>query len=156
MIIAILIVRSKANFQLLEFKMEFGVNRRLDWLLPSWLENATAYSQSTDEDMTDVGYTIIVNLALFLIFVGAFAIERQYYPDMYYSKIFVAPDRCAPRLSTETWFGWINDMHKLDDELLLKKGGFDQLFLIRFYRLCLKILTYSCIYCIAVLIPING
>lgn len=130
--------------------------RRLDWLLPSWLENANAYSQSTDEDMIDVAYTIVVNLAIFIIFVGVFTVVRQYYPDMYAAKKFVAPDRVPPNMPNDTWFGWIKDMYYLDDDTLITKGGYDQFFFIRFYRLCLRIILLSCIYCLTVLIPING
>lgn len=138
------------------FSVDGFSRRRLDWLLPSWLENANAYSQSTDEDMIDVAYTIIANLALFVIFGSIFTIVRQYNPDMYTPKKFVAPDRTPPRLPNDTWFGWIRDICNLDDDLLIKKGGYDQYFFIRFYRLCLKILLLCCIYCLTVLIPVNG
>lgn len=130
--------------------------RRLDWLLPSWLENSNAYSQSTDEDMMDVGYTLLANAIILVIFLITFTIVRQAYPDNYSAKKFPQPDRTPPPLSTETWFGWIYDIYMLDDDLLLKKGGYDQLFFIRFYRLGFKIMLTSCVYCIGVLIPING
>lgn len=130
--------------------------RRLDWLLPSWLEDANAYSQSIDEDMISVGYTIAVNLCLLALCILIFSFLRQSSPDIFCAKMFVAPERTPPKLSTKSLFGWMRDFYNLDDELLLTKGGYDQLFLIRFYRLCFRIIAFSCIYCITVLIPLNG
>ena len=136
--------------------MSSSDHRRLDWLLPSWLEDVNAYGQSTDEDMVDVGWTIAVNVIIFALFVLIFTFVRQGNPDIYCAKKFVQPDRTPSPLSTKTLFGWIYDFYFIDDDTLLRKGGYDELFFIRFYRLCFRILSVSCIYCIGVLIPING
>lgn len=132
------------------------MSRRLDWLLPSWLENVDAYSQSIDEDIVSVAYTIIVNLCIFFLCILIFSIIRQYSDDIYTCKLFVAPERTPQKLSTNSWFGWIQDVYFLSDELLVTKAGYESLFFIRFYRLCLKIVLYSSIYCIFILVPING
>ena len=132
------------------------MRRRLDWLLPSWLENVDAYSQSIDADIISVAFTVVVNLCIFTLCVLIFTVIRQYVPDIYHARYFVSPDRVPPRLRIDTWFGWVVDIWKIDDELIISKAGYDALFLIRFYRLCLNILVYSSIFCFIVLIPLDG
>ncbi len=53
-------------------------------------------------------------------------------------------------------FGWVGAIWSISDELIIEKGGYDVLFLIRFYRLGFKVLMWSSIYCWLVLVPVNG
>jgi hypothetical protein len=131
-------------------------HRRLDWLLPSWLENVDAYSQSTDENMIDVLYTVVINASVFLVAVSFYVIYRRKNTTIYCPKVAINPERNIPKLSTDSYFGWVQELWGYDDLFLVEKGSFDILFFIRFYRLCFKILACSSIYCWIVLIPING
>ena len=131
-------------------------HRRLDWLLPSWLENVDAYSQSTDEDMTEVFYTVVIDLSIFSLAIAFFVNYRRTNKTIYCPKLALYPEKDIPALSTDSWFGWLQELYSYDDMFLVEKGSFDILFFVRFYRLCFKILICSSIYCWAVLIPING
>lgn len=138
------------------FKMD-PARRRLDWLLPSWLEDVDAFSQTSDEDLIDVAYTILVNLCLLAVCVVVCAILRQKNPEMFIPKRYVAPDRTpANNIPNNTWFGWLIDLYYLSDELLIDKGGYDAYILIRFYKLCFKILFISSFYCLLILLPLDG
>jgi hypothetical protein len=131
--------------------------RRLDWLLPSWLEDVDAFSQSTDADLVDVAYTVIINVILMVLCLLIISIIRQYNPEMYIPKRYVAPDQTPSKpISNATWFGWIVELVTLSDELLLDKGGYDAYFLIRFCRLCVKILSLASLFCLLILLPVDG
>lgn len=133
-----------------------AVSRRLDWLLPDWLEDVDAYSQSMNEDLISVFYTVVVNLSVLLLCVAFYAVYRMYNDKLFAPKSDNFPDRTPPKIPNDTLFGWVGGIWRLDDELIIEKGGYDILFLLRFYRLALKILLWSAIYCWAVLVPING
>lgn len=130
--------------------------RRLDWLLPDWLEDVDAYSQTLNEDMISVYYTVLVNVCVFVLCALLYTTIRQYYPKMYAPKADMFPDRVPPLLPRDTYFGWVEGIINIDDKTIIDKGGYDILFLIRFYRLGFKIMAWSSLYCIAILIPING
>lgn len=129
--------------------------RRLDWLLPKWLEDADAYDQSINEDMITVYYTVAVNIVIFVIFVSFFSWYRRYYPEIYAPKARLLPHRTPPLLNNTTYLGWVRELYDIDDDVLIKKGGYDILFFIRFYRLAFRIFIYFAIYAWGVLLPIN-
>eukprot|EP01038_Epipyxis_sp_PR26KG_P009590 gene9590-12916_t len=131
-------------------------NRRLDWLLPKWLEDVDAYSQSTNEDVVSVAYTFLVNFAIFSICIAIFSAVRRNDENFYRPKVNVLPNKTPPSLTTKSWLGWINELAHINDQIIIDKGGYDVLFLIRFYRLSFRILLYSSIYAWVVLLPLNG
>jgi len=108
--------------------------RRLDWLIPTcnysfsyspyficylWsiligLEDVDAYSQSIDEDMISVYYTIIVNLLICVICVLAFSLTRKYSSptfrnNLYSPKADIVPEKTPIRLQADSLFGWIHE-----------------------------------------------
>ena len=133
-----------------------NIHRRLDWLLPSWLEDASAYDQSIDEDMETVYYTIAVNVFICTCFVLFYSFYRQHNNKIYTPKADLQPLRTPPLLSTDTLFGWMYELYLIDDEVIIDKAGFDSVFLIRFYRLAFKIFFFFGFYAFGVLLPING
>eukprot|EP01036_Dinobryon_divergens_P025868 gene25868-34457_t len=111
--------------------------RRLDWLIPQWLEDVDAYSQSIDEDMISVYYTIVVNLIICILCVLFFSFFRRYAPEdlknrLYSPKIDIVPHKTPPRLRTDSLFGWVYDIYSIDDEVIIEKGGYDVMSIIRF------------------------
>lgn len=136
--------------------MDHQIHRRLDWLLPSWLEDADAYDQSINEDMTTVYYTIAVNVIVLAGCVLFFSFYRMYDDKIFSPKSALMPDRTPPRIPNDTAFGWIYHLWSIDDNILIDKGGYDVLFFIRFYRLSFKIFVSFTVYAWAVLLPING
>lgn len=131
------------------------MSRRLDWLLPSWLENANAFDQSMDEDMSSIGYTILFNVIIWAVCVGFFSFYRRYDPKLYTPKVDMFPDKTLPRIPHDTYFGWIVDLYNITDDQIIEKAGYDQLFLIRFYRLAFKIFSTFAIYAWGVVLPVN-
>jgi hypothetical protein len=133
-----------------------GSRRRLDWLLPSWLEDYSAFDQSSDENMITVYYTIAVNLVCFAFFVIFFSVYRKHNLAIFTPKAGIMPDRTPALLENESFFGWMKQLYAIDDDVLRTKGGYDILFFIRFYRLAFKIFAFFAIYAWGVLLPING
>jgi hypothetical protein len=133
-----------------------GFHRRLDWLLPSWLEDASAYDQNMDEDLDTVFYTIIINVSIFIFCVTWFAwYRRDVWLEMYIPKKALLPRHTPPILTTESYFGWVRQLYYIDDEVIIDKGGFDALFLLRFYRLAFKIFFFFAFYGWFILVPVN-
>lgn len=130
--------------------------RRLDWLLPSWLEDADAYDQSINEDMVTIYYTIAVNLIIFAACILFFSSYRRYNDKIYAPKADFMPTRTPPKMSSDTWFGWIKELYNIDDDVIICKGGYDILFFIRFYRIAFKIFIFFSIYAWGILLPINS
>lgn len=131
-------------------------SRRLDWLLPSWLEDAAAYDQSMDENMVTIGYTIAVNTIILFICVISFSVYRMYDDRIFAPKVEMMPDRTPARLSNSTLFAWIKELWDIDDDVIIAKSGYDILFFIRFYRLAFKIFAWFGIYAWGVLLPVNA
>ena len=130
--------------------------RRLDWLLPSWLEDAGAYDQSIDEDMVTIGYTVVVNVIILFLCVLFFSVYRRYDTQIFAPKCNLMPDRCPAKLSSKTLFGWMTELFYIDDEAVIEKGGYDVLFFLRFYRLAYKIFSVFAIYAWGILLPVNA
>lgn len=135
--------------------MQEVYRRRLDWLLPSWLEDVNAYDQSMDEDLSVVGYTIAVNIIILFLFLLFFSIYRMYSPSTFTPKVDMMPQRTPPRIPNDTLFGWIKDLYNIDDDVVIDKAGYDVLFLLRFYRLSLRVFMCQALFSWIVLLPIN-
>ena len=130
--------------------------RRLDWLLPSWLEDAGAYDQSIDEDMVTIGYTLLVNIIILFSCALFFSFYRMYDTQIFAPKCTLMPERCPPKLSNTTLFGWVSELFYTDDDTVIAKGGYDILFFLRFYRLAYKIFSVFAIYAWGILLPVNA
>jgi len=130
--------------------------RRLDWLLPAWLEDADAYDQSINEDMVTVYYTVAVNVVICASCVLFFSVYRMYDDKIFCPKAALVPEKTPPKLDNSSLFGWITELFNIDDKVVIDKGGYDVLFFIRFYRLSFKILLCFSIYALGILLPING
>lgn len=131
-------------------------SRRLDWLLPAWLEDANAFDQSMDEGMSTVAYTILFNVVIFLFFIVFFSIYRRYDPKAFTPKVDMFP-KSLPRIPNDSYFGWIRDLYNITEEQILSTGNgcYDQLFLLRFYKFSFKVFLYFSIYAWLVILPVN-
>lgn len=132
------------------------ISRRLDWLLPKWLENAAAYDQSVDEGLLTIFYTLLVNSVILLVCILIFSFYRIYDIKIFSPKCDLMPGKAPPRLSTSTLFGWMKELYNISDEVIIEKGGYDILFFIRFYRLAFKVFFWFGIYAWGILLPINA
>jgi hypothetical protein len=132
-----------------------NMTRRLDWLLPSWLEDSNAYDQSMDEDMTTVYYTIAFNVVIFACCILFFSFYRMREPAIFTPKADLMPSKTPPLLPNDTMFGWIWTLYDIDDHTI-ENSGCDCLFFIRFYRFAFKIFFFFSFYAWGVLLWING
>ena len=81
------------------------------------LEDVDAYSQSIDEDMISVYYTIVVNLIICILCVLFFSFFRRYAPEnlknrLYSPKVDIVPQKTPPRLQSDSLFGWVYDVYR--------------------------------------------
>lgn len=128
--------------------------RRLD-ILPSWLEDAASFDQSTSIDMATIYWTVLVNSISLFFFVWLYSYIRMTDDKLFASRVGLKPDSCPPRFSNDTLFGWMKELWNVTDATILEKGGFDILTFIRFYRLNCKIFLIFSVYAFSVLLPIN-
>jgi hypothetical protein len=127
----------------------------LDWL-PRWLHGVNVFGKSNEGDLLLLVLTIAINCIIFLLCLLLVSIIRKYDQKIFTPKQYKSPDESPPKLSTKSLFGWIVDMYRIEDETVLKYAGYDAFFLIRFYKLSLKILLIVSIYCWLILIPADG
>jgi hypothetical protein len=83
-------------------------------------------------------------------------IIRMYDDKVFTPKSAMFPGRTPKKLDNSSLFGWIAELYFIDDNTIIDTGGYDVLFLVRFYRLSVKIFLSFAIYAWGVLLPING
>ena len=79
----------------------------------------------------------------------------MYFPKIFQPKPQLYPERKIPPLPHDSLFGWILPLLMYTEDDIIKIGGYDCLFLIRFYQLAFKIIAVFCLYGWGVLLPIN-
>lgn len=131
-------------------------SRRLDWLLPSWLEDYDAFNQSADEGLSVIGLSTAINACFLSLCIVIFSVGRVFYPRTFSPKYYMLPETTPVPLSNDTPFGWIIELGKVDEDVIIDKGGYDILFFIRFYKLSFKIFAFFSIYSFGVLLPLNA
>ena len=96
-------------------------SRRLDWLLPAWLENYDAFMQSSDESMTVVAISTTVNFGILALCIIWFSIERYFRPRIYSPLYYLFPQTAAEPLPNAPIFGWIIDLWNIEEDLIIEK-----------------------------------
>ena len=123
---------------------------------PAFMADYGSFNQSMNEDMAEVGYTMLINLTFALFFWALFSYQRMYNDKLYAPKVDIEPESCPPKLSNRNMFSWMYELWSISDETILQKGGFDTLSFIRFYRVCVRIFVTYSVYAFVVLLPVNG
>ena len=126
-------------------------SRRLDWLLPKWLEDSAAFDQSRDISMGVIAVYFVVNITFGIICILIFSFIRRRKPNIYATKS-VTP----PALNSTSILGWMWSLFFLEEAEIVDKAGYDVLILTRFYKLCLKIFTSFSIFAFGLILPLNG
>jgi hypothetical protein len=132
-----------------------SIHRKLDWLLPSYLENADAFDQDSDITLAVLYIMLLYNVLFLALCLLLFGYVRMKNPDVYNPKSKRHPARVPPPLPNATLWDWIVPLIRISDEVVIEKGGYDIYFFIRFYKLSFKICAIFSIYGFFVLIPIN-
>lgn len=130
-------------------------SRRLDWLLPSWLEDYDAYLQSADESLNVVLVSTAINFGILVICIIWFSVERYFRPRMYSPLWYLYPDKSATPMPSAPMFAWMVELFNIEEDLIVEKAGYDVLYFIRFYKLSFKIFASVAIYTLIVILPIN-
>jgi len=123
---------------------------------PEYLSNYDSFNQSTNENMAQVGYTLLVNIIVAFLFWLLFSYKRMYSANLFSPKAQLKGEVTPPALSNHNLFSWMRELWNITDEDILKYGGFDTLTFIRFYRLNYKIFGAFAVYAMLVLLPVNG
>ena len=129
--------------------------RRLDWLLPAWLENYDAFMQSSDESMDVIGFSVLLNFGVLVFCILWFSIERYFRPKVFSPLSNMFPENSAKPLVSSPIFFWMIELWKIEEDMIIDKGGYDILYFIRFYKLSMKIFGSFALYAFAVILPIN-
>ncbi len=123
---------------------------------PAYLSNYDSFNQSINENMNQVGYTLLVNLIVILVFWLIFSYKRMHDANLFAPKALLKGERTPPALSNKNLYSWMRELWNITDADILKYGGFDTLTFIRFYRLNYKIFGVFAIFAMLVLLPVNG
>jgi len=115
------------------------MSRRLDWLLPSWLEDSSAFDQDESIDIAIVSLIFALNVILFAALISMFAYVRQHYPLIYRPKGEILPDQTPPPLPSDSWWGWVIPLYNISDQTVIDYAGYDAIIALRFtFSLILK------------------
>lgn len=98
-----------------------SVQRRLDWLLPAWLENYDAFMQSSDESMGVVAISTAVNFGILFVCIIWFSIERYFRPRIYSPLYYLFPSTAAEPLPSAPIFGWMVDLWNIEEDTIIEK-----------------------------------
>lgn len=137
--------------------MGYALNplRRLDWLLPAWLENYDAFMQSSDESMDVIGFSVLLNFGVLVFCILWFSIERYFRPKVFSPLSNMFPKNSAKPLASSPIFIWMVELWKIEEDMIIEKGGYDILYFIRFYKLSMKIFGSFTLYAFVVILPVN-
>lgn len=136
-------------------QFEDTARRRLS-IFPSWLTDYSSFDQSSDEDMSTIGWTLVVSGLVGLLMLLSFAVHRMYDPERFTPLIkLLGKDKVAKPLSNNDLYSWIYELVTIDDDTILQKGGYDTLSFIRFYRFNFRLFLAFAVYAWCVLLPVN-
>ena len=123
---------------------------------PEFLTDYESFNQSINENMSQVGYTVLVNIVFAVLFLCIFSYNRIRNAKLFAPKANIKGERCPPLLTNLNMYSWMRELWNISDDVIFENGGFDALTFIRFYRLNCKIFAVFAIYAILVLLPVNG
>ena len=130
-------------------------------IIPSWLEDPSAYAQPANLDMSTVIVVALTNLWCGVMCVAFFEVFRRRSPRIFSPKAMLCPGTTpsllhVPGKPPGSPLSWIRPLMRLDEEDILKYGGYDVLIYLRFMSLSLKIFGSFAPYAFCVLLPVNA
>ena len=132
--------------------------RRLDFLIPSWLEDPTAFSQRPDLGFGAIASVTVANAVVSVVCLAIFEILRHrgaffcpkaaYQPERVPAVVHFDCNggdarggyaRGGARGRACRWpLEWVNELLSLDEETILQCAGFDALVYLRFITMAFK------------------
>ena len=130
-------------------------------IIPSWLEDPSAYAQPANLDMSTVIVVALTNLWVGVVCVTFFEVFRRKMPRIFSPKAALCPGTCpgvlhAPGAKPGAPLSWIRPLMRLDEDEILRCGGYDVLIYLRFMSLSLRIFGSFAPYAFLVLLPVNA
>lgn len=127
--------------------MEYSQSRKLDWLLPTRLENSSAFDQdSSNLSLIVLAYMLLFNFIILGCCLLLFGVFRMKYSSLFNPKALKFPKKTPPIISNASPFSWFIPLLYISDDEVIAKGGYDVFFFIRFYKVSFKIFAYFCPY----------
>ena len=130
-------------------------------IIPSWLEDPSAYAQPANLDMSTVIVVALTNLWVGIVCVTFFEVFRRRNMRIFSPKATLCPGTCPPVLHVPgakpgAPLSWVRPLMRLGEDDILKYGGYDVLIYLRFMSLSLKIFGSFAPYAFIVLLPVNA
>ncbi|KAJ8599002.1 hypothetical protein CTAYLR_007663 [Chrysophaeum taylorii] len=130
-------------------------------LVPKWLEDPSAYAQPANLDMSTVLLVAGINLLIGCVCVTIFEVLRRRWPGMYSPKEAHLPGSTpkvlhVPGEKPGAPLSWVRPLMALDEEKVLRCGGYDVLVYLRFIRMAMRIFGSFAPYAFVVLLPVNA
>ena len=134
--------------------------RRLDFLIPSWLEDPTAFSQRPDLGFGAIASVTVANAVVSVVCLAIFEILRHrgaffcpkaaYQPERVPAVVHFdcnggdarggyARGGARARRSCRWPLQWVSELLALDEETILQCAGFDALVYLRFISMAFKV-----------------
>ena len=118
--------------------MEEG-RRRLDFLIPKWLENKDAFAQTEDMGFGAIAIIAASNLAFaaccILIYEGA----RKGNGEAFYPKMKWSPGQTPKPLPITGFMSWLWPLLAIDDQTVLRCAGVDGVIYLRAMKLGMRV-----------------
>lgn len=127
------------------------MHRRLDWLIPDWLQSADAFIQPQNLDLEVLGFLFVVNAFFWIFCLFFFCVCRIYFPS-----IFTPKAKKPKNLPNEDMYSWIFSLWSIDDSTIIEYSGYDAYIFLRFYKLSVKVFSIFSIYALLILMPLHG
>ncbi|KAH8045644.1 hypothetical protein JL722_14133 [Aureococcus anophagefferens] len=130
-------------------------------IIPSWLEDPSAYAQPANLDMSTVIVVALTNLWVGIVCVTFFEVFRRRNMRIFSPKATLCPGTCPPVLHVPgakpgAPLSWVRPLMRLGEDDILRYGGYDVLIYLRFMSLSLKIFGSFAPYAFIVLLPVNA
>eukprot|EP00047_Mylnosiga_fluctuans_P021995 m.111903 g.111903 ORF g.111903 m.111903 type:complete len:645 (-) comp9099_c0_seq3:778-2712(-) len=103
---------------------------------------------------SEFAVAIVINAVILIVFVLIYSILKRRFEKIYFPRRILNKDTVFPRLS-QSFFGWILDALRWDDDSVYAVAGLDALLYTSFFRLGLYVFSACSIFGIIVLIPVN-
>ena len=130
-------------------------HRRLDLLIPSWLENKDAFAQTEDMNFGAIAIIAASNLAFAACCLLIFEGTRRGGSTAFYPKMSWCPAQTPSLLPTKGFGAWFWPLLAIDDTTVLRCAGVDGLLHLRAMKLGLRVFGKFIIIGFGILIPIN-
>lgn len=143
---------NQGDMDLEDVPASFG--RRLDFLIPSYLENPDAFAQTEDMDFSSILTIAASNLAFGVCCICIYEFFRRR-GSYFIPKARWRPHMTPPPLPTGKFLGWVVPLLSIDEETVLRCAGVDGVIYLRFMSLGIQVFGMFILVGFGLLLPVN-